>query len=405
MKRYDLITPEGTTDLIFEECISLRKVQSDLSGLFNNMGYSEVITPGIEFFDVFNKPSSTMAQETLYKLCDTKGRLITMRPDSTIPIARMVATRLRDFSLPLRLYYNQSIFSISPSLTGRKNEFVQAGIELIGSSSKKADIEVLSIALKALSDFDTENFRLEIGDIGYFTELVSNLDVDSTVREEIRRLIEVKNYTALNDLLDSIGNNEITKALKQLPRLFGGEEVFEKASKLFSDEKINKILFDLKNIYNELNLGGFAGKITVDFGIVNRTNYYTGLVFRGYIRGYGDSVLSGGRYDKLMAEFGADIPAIGFGINVDAISSISRKSVKSPQTKTANILLFAEKGYDVTALSYANNLITDGNVVEFCVCDTIDEAKTYAIKLGILKLCIVSDKIKTITNKGGAWNE
>ena len=405
MKRYDLITPEGTTDLIFEECISLRKVQSDLSGLFNNMGYSEVITPGIEFFDVFNKPSSTMAQETLYKLCDTKGRLITMRPDSTIPIARMVATRLRDFSLPLRLYYNQSIFSISPSLTGRKNEFVQAGIELIGSSSKKADIEVLSIALKALSDFDAENFRLEIGDIGYFTELVSNLDVDSTVREEIRRLIEVKNYTALNDLLDSIGNNEITKALKQLPRLFGGEEVFEKASKLFSDEKIDKILFDLKNIYNELNLGGFAGKITVDFGIVNRTNYYTGLVFRGYIRGYGDSVLSGGRYDKLMAEFGADIPAIGFGINVDAISSISRKSVKSPQTKTADILLFAEKGYDVAALSYANNLITDGNVVEFCVCDTIDEAKTYAIKLGILKLCIVSDQIKTITNKGGAWNE
>ncbi len=405
MKRYDLITPEGTTDLIFEECISLRKVQSDLSGLFNSMGYSEVITPGIEFFDVFNKPSSTMAQETLYKLCDTKGRLIAMRPDSTIPIARMVATRLRDFSLPLRLYYNQSIFSISPSLTGRKNEFVQAGIELIGSSSRKADIEVLSIALKALSDFDLENFRFEIGDIGYFTELVSNLDVDNTVREEIRRLIEVKNYPALNDLLDSIGDNEITKALKQLPRLFGGEEVFDKASKLFRDEKIDKILLDLKNIYNDLNLGGFAGKITVDFGIVNRTNYYTGLVFRGYIRGYGDSVLSGGRYDKLMAEFGADIPAIGFGINVDAISSISRKNTKAPQTKTADILLFAENGYDISALTYAQNLIDEGNIIEYCVCNTIDKAKAYATQRGISKLCIVSQQIKTITNQGGAWNE
>lgn len=405
MKRYDLITPEGTKDLLFDECICHRKVEEDLRNLFCTMGYSEVITPGIEFFDVFNKPSSTIAQETLYKLCDTKGRLIAIRPDSTIPIARMVATRLRDCSLPLRLFYNQSIFSINPSLTGRSNEFVQAGIELIGSSSKKADLEVLSMALSALSDFDKENFRLEIGDIGFFTELVSKLDVDKSVCEEIRRLIEVKNYPALNDLLDSIGDNDITKALKQLPRLFGGVEVFEKAAELFSDERIDNILFNLKTVYNKLVASGYADKITVDFGIVNRTNYYTGIVFRGYISGYGYSVLSGGRYDKLISEFGRQTPAIGFGINVDAIASLLRKSDNAPEIKPVDVLLFAEDGFEVMALSVAQKLISKDKKAEYCVSDTLNEAKRYAVDNNINNICIISDNVRTISQQGGVWNE
>ena len=325
MKKYDLITPEGTKDILFEECNIKRCVEENLRGLFSGFGYSEVQTPGLEFYDVFNKQSSFIPQERLYKLSDAKCRLVVLRPDSTIPIARMVATRLKDYSLPIRLFYNQSIYSVTPALAGRSDEEVQTGIELIGSSSKKADLEVLSLAIQALSSFDSDNFRLEIGDIGFFTELVSKLNIDDNISEEIRRLIEVKNYPALNDLIDSIGNNEITRALKQLPRLFGGAEVFEKAATLFTDEKTDKILSELKDLYIKLSDLNYNGKITVDLGIVNRTNYYTGVVFRGYLQGCGDSVLSGGRYDKLINEFGLDIPATGFGVNVDSVSSLIRK--------------------------------------------------------------------------------
>ena len=221
MKRFDLITPEGTKDLLFEECLARRDVEKNLRNIFKGMGYSEVVTPGIEFFDVFHKNSSYIPQEKLYKLSDTKGRLVALRPDSTIPIARMVATRLKEHTLPLRLFYNQT-------LSGRSDEVVQAGKELIGSNSKRADLEVLSIAIHALSTYDSKNFRFEIGDIGFFMELVSQLDVDDSVIEEIRRLIEVKNYPALNDLLDSIGDNKITRALKQLPSLLVGFGGFER---------------------------------------------------------------------------------------------------------------------------------------------------------------------------------
>ncbi len=405
MKRFDLITPEGTKDLLFDECQARREVENNLRNIFIGMGYSEVMTPGIEFFDVFNKISSYIPQESIYKLTDAKSRLIAIRPDSTIPIARMVATRLKDYALPLRLFYNQSIYSINPALSGRSDEEVQAGIELIGSSSKKADLEVLSLAIQALSSYDSENFRIEIGDIGFFTELVSRLNVDSSVEEDIRRLIEVKNYPALNDFLDSIGENQITKALKQLPRLFGGVEVFEKASTLFSDEKIELILSDLKDLYNKLEMLGFNGKIAVDLGIVNRTNYYTGIVFRGYLQGYGETVLSGGRYDKLISEFGYDVPAIGFGINVDAVSSIIRKNNKSSNSPKTDIIVFGDKGYEMKALTVAQKLYNEGRKVENAVFETIEEVKEYAKLYLIKEICIVSENIEFINLQGGANNE
>ena len=140
MKRYDLITPEGTRDLLFEGCLARRMVEDRLSKLFEGFGYSEVVTPGIEFYDLFMGSSRNFQQESLYKLTDSKGRLIVMRPDSTIPIARLASTRLKGAKLPLRLYYNQSIFENNSLLKGRSDEVVQAGIELIGGAHSLATV-------------------------------------------------------------------------------------------------------------------------------------------------------------------------------------------------------------------------------------------------------------------------
>ena len=216
MKNYDLITPEGTKDLLFGESVVRRKIEDTLLKLFKSRGYSEIITPGLEFFDVFNMKSRYFPQENLYKLTDSKGRLIVMRPESTMPIARVVATRLRDAELPLKLCYNQTIYRNESLLKGRSDETVQAGIELIGSEMKMADLEVISAAVDALNAFGLE-FSLELGHIGVFKCLVDRLEADEKDKNYIRKLIQNKNFPALNDLLDSIGNNNITTALKKLP--------------------------------------------------------------------------------------------------------------------------------------------------------------------------------------------
>ena len=224
MRNYDLITPEGTKDLLFGECIVRRDIEKSLFELFKSRGYSEMITPGLEFFDVFNLNSSYFPQENLYKLTDSKGRLLVMRPDSTMPIARVVATRLRDAMLPLKLCYNQTVYRTEPALKGRSDEIVQAGIELIGSDLKIADLEVISTAVESLRSFGME-FSLEIGNIGIFKELVDRLEVSDNVKEKIRQNIEGKNFPALNDLLDSLGASPVTAALAA-QALFGGIEAW-----------------------------------------------------------------------------------------------------------------------------------------------------------------------------------
>ena len=284
---------------------------------------------------------------------------------------------------------------MAPSLKGKSAQTVQTGIELIGSSSKMADLEVISAAIEVLSACSEKGFSLEIGDIGFFRELVSKLSIDEDQSETIRKLIEAKNYPALNDFLDKIGNNDITHALKKLPRLFGGEEVFEKAAKLFSDEKIDRILASLKSLYKQISKIAGNGRITVDLGMVNRTDYYTGVIIKGYLEGYGEEVLSGGRYDKLISEFGYDVPATGFAVNIDAVSQIILKNSQT-QLKSSDVLLFAEEGYEMEALAYAGKLRSEGFVTEHSFDKNIDDAIKYAEAKNINRIVRVGSEITEV---------
>ena len=104
MRTYSKITPEGARDLLFEECRARREAQARLSRVFSLRGYREVITPGLEYFDVFNLPGAAVSQQEMYKCTDNHGRLLVFRPDSTLPIARMAASRLQGQEKPLRFF-------------------------------------------------------------------------------------------------------------------------------------------------------------------------------------------------------------------------------------------------------------------------------------------------------------
>ncbi|HOU11272.1 MAG TPA: ATP phosphoribosyltransferase regulatory subunit, partial [Clostridiales bacterium] len=118
MNKYANITPDGTRDLLFGECALRSSLQEKLSALFESRGYSRVLTPAFEFFDVFNRKSSGFAAENLYMMTDSSGRMLVMRPDSTLPIARVAATRLRDEKTPIRLFYNQRVFKRADPFSG-----------------------------------------------------------------------------------------------------------------------------------------------------------------------------------------------------------------------------------------------------------------------------------------------
>ncbi len=394
MTRYDKVTPEGTKDYLFDECSRRSRVTGILKDIFKARGYRRVMTPTIEFYDVFGASASYLPQENMYKLMDNKGCLMVLCPDGTIPIARLCATRLSQMEMPLRLYYSHNVYRMANGLRGHSSEIDQCGVELIGSGSVRSDLEILEMAASSLETIGGDRgYRLEICHIGYFKALMDSLGADEATREEIRYHIEQKNFASLNDVLEQFQENRAAVALKYLPRLFGGEEVFEQAYALFDDEQARQSLDYLKAIYNSLGQLGLGDNVIIDLGLVNQAEYYTGIIFRGYFNEVGEPVLSGGRYDNLLSDFGMAQPATGFAVNVDLASSVIEK--RPPLT--ADILVMAASDdYLVKAILYRKQLIAKGQVVENCVLDDRDEAIAYAERCGIAQVHVIGKTTEII---------
>lgn len=399
MKRYDLLTPEGTRDLLFDECVALRKTEEKLRNIFISHGYAEVVTPGLEFFDVFSLKSRYFAQEAMYKLTDGKGRLMVLRPDSTMPIARLVGTRLREETFPLKLFYNQPIYRANPKNSGRDDEFSQCGIEIIGGNVARADIEALSIAVEVMQSLEADDYRFEIGDSAFFALISSKLNLTEEELSEIRILVQNKNYPELKFILSKFGDNSYAKALVELPSLFGGIEVFERAEQLLPDDDTKFILKKLRALYDSLCILGVQDKITVDLGLVSKNeNYYTGVVFMGYAEGYGMPVLTGGRYDKLISDFGVDVPATGFAVNLNAAANTFLKKATAPLVKQPDVLVFADEANAVNGIIHCRKIISQGLIADYADCDSLDEVRENARRRGISRIDVVTAEGVTTEN-------
>ena len=388
LKRNDLLTPEGTRDLLFDECIAKRYIQDKLTRLFSGYGYSEVMTPGLEFYDVFNGKVRYFPQETMYKLVDGKNRLMVLRPDNTMPIARLAATRLRDEPLPLKLFYNQSIFMVNPKNSGRDDEFTQSGIEILGGESHAADIEALILAASSLSICDSESARLEIGESSIFRLLTEELGADDEEADNIQSLIETKNYPALSEALSGY-NCPAAEALLNLPKLFGGAEVFDKAARYMITDELKQKLADLRALFEGLTESGLD-MLRVDLGLVHKKNYYTGIIFRGYMEGYGLPVLSGGRYDALIGDFGRNVPAVGFALNVEAAAKAFLKDHDTTLCTPPDVIVFAESGAELAAMKHCSGITAAGKTAFNSLAATLDEARKYAVAKGIPVIDVVT---------------
>ena len=399
MKNYSKLTPEGVRDVLFDECRAYREAQRRLTAIFTQRGYREVITPGLEYYDVFSLPGAAMPQQEMYKSTDSSGRLLVFRPDSTLPIARMAAARLQGRRHPIRLYYSQSVYRTWLELSGRSHESPQMGVELLGAAGLRADLEVIGAAIEALRAV-AGDYRIELGHAGLFRHLVERLDLPPEAREEIRATIEAKNYGALGELLDPLGDSTEAQALRRLPRLFGGEEAMEEAESWNLDGGAAQALGYLRTLYTALQKMSLGQRLMVDLGLVQRNDYYTGVVFSGYVQGRGGPVLTGGRYDKLCERFGPDMPAAGFAMDMDAAASLLEPHMF--RAGTAQVLVHGETGYEPKAQQELLRRTANGQVCEGSVWDTLDEALKYARAEGIPTVAVVGEEIRTIDIGGGA---
>ena len=419
MNRYNISTPEGTRDLLFSSCRALRKTENAIRETLEGKGYSEIITPAVEYYDVFAQANPALDQDTMLKIIDKSGRICVARPDNTTPIARIAATRLDDAALPVRLYYSQKVFRSVSGDHGHKGEFLQIGAELIGADGLQADLDILSAAFEALQNTGAENFRIELGHAEIYKALIEALGVDAATAESIRRLIENKSFAALGDVLEPYGCRPEAKALYAMPQLFGGIEVLDEVEVLTGNVRVLGAIAYLRRLYAALDEAGFGGAVMIDLGLVHEMDYYTGIMFRGYCGGAGAAILAGGRYNALCAKFGKDMPAGGFGIDVESVAeslsgnapeteSSRRESVRIALTKgrleKKTLGLLKASGYDISELEAGSRklifTLPDTNI-EIVLAKAADVI-TY-VEHGVCDMGVVGKD--TIMEKGGSFYE
>lgn len=380
MKRWNLYTPEGVQDILFTSCNQKRLLEDKIRNSFRLNGYQELETPTIEFYDVFSGDKGLIKQESMYKFCDSKGRLLVLRPDLTVPVARVAATKLKDENFPLKCCYLGNTFSFDEIGGGRQNEFTQAGCEILGINSPEADAEVVAMAIEAVKAAGIEEFQIEIGQVEFFKGLMDESGLNPTEIEEVRELIDLKDFVSVEQVME---HHRVESSLKSLildlPRLFGSKDIFQKISGLKIGDRAAKAISNIKSVIEILEDRNLSQYVSVDLGMVQSMNYYTGIVFRGYTYGVGFPILSGGRYDNLVGKFGKNYEATGFSLGVNMVLMALERQKKLQDPDYGGCLITYEQGARKLASDFCRALIESGVPAELDIMQNgIDAARKYA---------------------------
>lgn len=392
MKRWNIYTPEGMQDILFDRCYVKRDLESKLRQLFLSSGYREIETPSVEFYDVFSGDQSLIPQEGMFKFTDQQGRLLVLKPDMTIPIARIAATKLKENLWPVKCCYIGNTFSYNELGGGKQKEYTQAGVEILGIKSPQADAELIALAIRALQLAGIEEFQIDIGQVDFFRGLMEQSGLTVMEAEEIRELIDTKDFVGVEQL---VNRHAIPQDLKELilnlPRCFGSKELIEDLEKRNVSGKALQALEYLKNVLEILGDWGLARYVSIDLGMVQSMNYYTGIVFRGFTYGVGFPVLSGGRYDNLLQRFGRDCPATGFSLGVNMILMALERQKKLPEPPGGGTLILYSPSCRKKAYAIFCNLRDKGLTAELDI-SGMDAAKAmiYAKARGMNKIILVN---------------
>ena len=344
MERKLLHTPEGVRDLYGTECENKLLLQNRMHQVLKLYGYRDIQMPSFEYFDIFNKERGSVASKNMFKFLDREGNTLVLRPDMTPQVARCAAKYFENDELPIKLCYLGNTFINKSSYQGRLKETTQLGCELIGDCSVTADAEMLAMMIESLLTAGLKEFQVEVGQVAYFKGLVKEAGIDSDTEEELRLLIQKKNFFGVEELARCCGlSDEIREALFMLPQLFGSADKLDEAKRYVNNETSLLAIEHLKQVYELLKIYGYEDYVSFDLGMLSELTYYTGIIFRAVTYEVGEPVANGGRYDELICQYGKAAASIGFSINVDfVLLALNRQKITLPANRLPLMLLYRE---------------------------------------------------------------
>ncbi|MFN8445285.1 MAG: ATP phosphoribosyltransferase regulatory subunit [Caldilineaceae bacterium] len=337
--------PSGVADYFGEDARRRRQLESTLLDSFRSWGYQDVIPPTFEFADTLASRTSEQLRAETYRFLDRDGSTLALRPEMTVAVARLVGTRLHDWPMPLRFCYAGSVYRYAQLQGGRQREFWQAGVELIGQCTPKADAEVLALTCQALQAAGLTQFRLALGQMAYFDGLLEALQLDQVTSTALHQAID-RNSEA--ELLDFLRKNELTteqrRAVETLPTLSGdhAEVILERAAAVALNKRMKDAIDELHALLAELSERGVQDYIQLDLTEIHNLGYYTGITFEALAPQLGFPLASGGRYDNLVGTFGKAQPAVGVAITLDwLLMALKNKQSADNEARSTDFVTIA----------------------------------------------------------------
>lgn len=302
-----LATPWGFRDILPDEAMLREKIAQTVRTTLTAHGYRPVETPLVE--DKNSLEEAGRAAETSFKLFDDDGRLLVVRPDNTLAIARLVALRLTPRDLPLRLRYEAPVVRDQLRYAGGSRQFTQLGYELIGVGGAEGDLEVIRLAIEMVRALELPSWRLMCGSVRPLLALLEGC-ADAVLASDALKLVHDNDFVGLdNRVAQGVKAGSLSpaqaRAISELPRLYGGIEVLDTVDELAQAAGVTgSVTAELRNlmacIATDADLAPEVANIAFDFSIMNSFDYYTGLVFKIYADNLSDPVGSGGRYDAVF---------------------------------------------------------------------------------------------------------
>lgn len=330
-----------------------------LRELYGKYGYKPFKMSKFEEYEFYIQNKDFLVSDRIIAFNDTSGKLLALKPDVTLSIVKN-GEDVEGFKQ--KVCYNENVYRVSEN-THQFKEIMQTGVECIGDIKLYDIYEMIVMAAESLSLL-AGDFVLEVSHLGLLSSLLDNICKSGGFKQQAIKFISDKNAHDLARICDenNISDND-KKTLQKFVSIYGERNAVLQDLEALSDY-LNKESIDvLKTLSNMLDNLSFGGKIKFDFSAVSDMNYYNGIVFKGYINGLSQSVLSGGQYDNLIYKMGRKSGAIGFAIYLDLLEDLPSEKQK----------------FDIDVLLLCNDE-TDNKVLTNTVCQIIDEGKTVSVQ-------------------------
>lgn len=332
--------PLGMRDTLPELYEAKSQVRNAIGNEMKQWGYQFMETPALEYYETVGTASAILDQQ-LFKLLDSQGHTLVLRPDMTAPIARVAASKLLKEELPLRLAYSASVFRAQQREGGRPAEFEQIGVEMIADETVSADGEVIALMVSALKQANLENFQISVGHIGFVQELFLQILGTEERAQSLTKFLYEKNFVGYREHVKGLNLSSIDKQrLLDFLKLKGGEEILDFAHRLLENGKGREALLQLLQLWEVVVDYGEQEKLKFDLTLVSHMSYYTGILFEVYADQVGFPIGNGGRYNLLVEKFGKTTGATGFALRVDRLLEALGELKKA---EPAHCILFSDE--------------------------------------------------------------